>query len=378
MNSRATTAASIVLCTATQPALRTMDGFKKGFDIGDERELAPNPPELYAALKRVTLEKRGPTDDETTAARFAEQTQMLCIVNSRKHARALFDRIRDFSGASHLTTLMCPRHRRAVLADLRARLAAGEPVRLVATSLIEAGVDIDFPEVWRAAAGLDSIAQAAGRCNREFRLSAGRVVVFEPEEAARSGIALIRASPPHGGADRNFARGRGPSRAGRGRLLTGARIETLPVRIGPCDVLRSPPHGGADRNVADSQPASRADGRLLTGARIETSHLPCSARSSAVASSRGRGSKLGNEHENGEQHASPPHGGADRNANEGAIMRRTLVASSRGADRNWLMTAIVRMCACRLHGGADRTVDRSLHCPLFSDFRDFVERPLSR
>ncbi len=173
---------SAVLCTATQPALRKLDGFKKGFDIGDERELAPNPPRLYAALKRVTIEKRGSTGDETIAARLAEQAQMLCIVNSRKHARALFDRIRDLPGAAHLTTLMCPRHRRAVLAELRARLAAGEPVRLVATSLIEAGVDIDFPEVWRAAAGIDSIAQAAGRCNREFRLAAGRVVVFEPDE----------------------------------------------------------------------------------------------------------------------------------------------------------------------------------------------------
>jgi CRISPR-associated endonuclease/helicase Cas3 len=80
---------------------------------------------------------------------------------------------------------MCPRHRRAVLREVRRRLdpAQPQPVRLVATSLIEAGVDVDFPEVWRAAAGLDSIAQAAGRCNREGRLPTGRVVVFEPSEA---------------------------------------------------------------------------------------------------------------------------------------------------------------------------------------------------
>ncbi|MGH7069067.1 MAG: CRISPR-associated endonuclease Cas3'', partial [Acetobacteraceae bacterium] len=117
------------------------------------------------------------------ALRFAEQPQMLCIVNSRAHARALFEAIRELPGAAHLTTLMCPRHRSIELAKLRERLKRKEPVRLVSTSLIEAGVDIDFPEVWRAAAGLDSIAQAAGRCNREGRPVLGRTVVFEPAEA---------------------------------------------------------------------------------------------------------------------------------------------------------------------------------------------------
>jgi CRISPR-associated endonuclease/helicase Cas3 len=132
----------------------------------------------------VTVEHLAdPVTDETIAARFAEQPQMLCIVNSRAHARALFEAIRELPGAAHLTTLMCPRHRRIKLAKLRERLKRKEPVRLVSTSLIEAGVDIDFPEVWRAAAGLDSIAQAAGRCNREGRLVLGRVVVFEPDEA---------------------------------------------------------------------------------------------------------------------------------------------------------------------------------------------------
>jgi CRISPR-associated endonuclease/helicase Cas3 len=176
--------ASIVLCTATQPALRQQDGFKNGFPIDDTRELAPEPKSLYARLKRVKIEHlTGPVPDQTIAARFAEQPQMLCIVNSRAHARALFEAIRELPGAAHLTTLMCPRHRRIELAELRERLTRKEPVRLVSTSLIEAGVDIDFPEVWRAAAGLDSIAQAAGRCNREGRLVLGRVVVFEPDEA---------------------------------------------------------------------------------------------------------------------------------------------------------------------------------------------------
>lgn len=177
--------ASVVLCTATQPALRRIDGFGRGFDIDDTRELAPEPARLYGALRRVRVERMAePTTDAQIAARFAEQPRMLCIVNSRAHAQAIYSAIRDLPGAAHLTTLMCPRHRRTVLAKLRTRLdAGGEPVRLVATSLIEAGVDIDFPEVWRAEAGLDAIAQAAGRCNREGRLALGRTVVFTPAEA---------------------------------------------------------------------------------------------------------------------------------------------------------------------------------------------------
>ena len=174
--------ASVLLCTATQPALRTQDGFKLGLDIPPERELAPDPQALYTRLRRVRVERlEGSTEDETIAARFAERPQMLCIVNKRAHAHALFSAISEFEGAVHLTTLMCARHRRAVLAQVRADLASGKPVRLVATSLIEAGVDVDFPEVWRAMAGLDQVAQAAGRCNREGKsAAAGRVVVFTP------------------------------------------------------------------------------------------------------------------------------------------------------------------------------------------------------
>ncbi|HWK36950.1 CRISPR-associated endonuclease Cas3'' [Sphingomonas sp.] len=186
--------ATVILCTATQPALRTQDealprtikGAAEGLDIPEERELAPDPRGLYRQLRRVKIEwLRDPVPDAAIAARFAEQPQMLCIVNSRAHARDLFDAIRDQPGAVHLTTLMCARHRRSVLARARADLDAGRPVRLVATSLIEAGVDISFPEVWRAATGLSSIAQAAGRCNRSGELgdlgaALGRAVVFEP------------------------------------------------------------------------------------------------------------------------------------------------------------------------------------------------------
>ncbi len=163
--------------------MRTQDGFKTGLDIPAERELAPDPQALYTKLKRVRVERlQGLTEDITVAQRFADQRQMLCVVNKRAHAHALVRSILDLEGAVHLTTLMCPRHRRAVLAGVRADLLAGKPVRLVATSLIEAGVDVDFPEVWRAMAGLDQIAQAAGRCNREGGPVQGRVVVFTPAD----------------------------------------------------------------------------------------------------------------------------------------------------------------------------------------------------
>lgn len=103
------------------------------------------------------------------ALAYRRGLQVLCIVNNRRHARALYESMADQDGARHLTTLMCARHRSQVLAEVRQRLRDGLPCRLVATSLIEAGVDVDFPCVLRAEAGLDSIAQAAGRCNREGR-----------------------------------------------------------------------------------------------------------------------------------------------------------------------------------------------------------------
>ena len=191
--------ASVVLCTATQPAWRQLDrallgpampGAERanlGLAIDEARELAPRPRELYVALRRVQVEVlAGPVPDDVVVAAFARAPQMLCIVNTRRHARALFERVQALEpeAAFHLTTLMCPAHRRLVLSCVRTRLRAGLPVRLVATSLVEAGVDFSFPEVWRASTGLDSVAQAAGRCNREGeRLPAlGRVVVFTPAE----------------------------------------------------------------------------------------------------------------------------------------------------------------------------------------------------
>lgn len=168
---------SLVLCTATQPALRAPD-FVGG--LQDVRELAPEPERLFRELERVRIHSLGQQDDAALTAQMREREQVLCIVNNRRHARALYEAIADSPGARHLTTLMCAKHRSQVLAEVRQLLQDGEPCRLVATSLIEAGVDVDFPAVLRAEAGLDSIAQAAGRCNREGKrpLAESEVLVF--------------------------------------------------------------------------------------------------------------------------------------------------------------------------------------------------------
>ena len=175
--------ASVVLCTATQPALRAQDGFRGGLE--KVRELAPDPPGLHRSLRRTRIRRlEGLIEDAELAERLRESPQALCIVNTRRHARELHQLVRQErkNESFHLSTLMFPRHRRSVLEAVRRRLKEGSPVRLVATSLIEAGVDVDFPEVWRAEAGLESIVQAAGRCNREGNASMGEVVVFEPAD----------------------------------------------------------------------------------------------------------------------------------------------------------------------------------------------------
>lgn len=169
---------SIVLCTATQPAVDEKR-FVGGLALSPERELAPSPSELYEKLRRIRLAQLGALDDEALVAQLESASQGLMIVNSRSHALALYRRAREagLDGVLHLTTRQYAAHRRAILADVRHRLAKGAPCRLVATSLVEAGVDLDFPRVWRAEAGLDQIAQAAGRCNREGHRSLEESVV---------------------------------------------------------------------------------------------------------------------------------------------------------------------------------------------------------
>ncbi len=197
--------ASVVLCTATQPALAAPSSDQRGFAGGFKapREIAPDVPRLFAALRRVSVRDIGVKDDAALAELIGSGSQALCIVNQRAHARALFAAVAHLPGARHLSTCMHSVHRARVLAGIRADLAAGLPCRVISTSLIEAGVDLDFPRVLRASAGLDQIAQAAGRCNREFRrrpeqsevlvfASASHGVVRSLVAQAESGAEMLR------------------------------------------------------------------------------------------------------------------------------------------------------------------------------------------
>ena len=171
---------TIVLCSATQPALSTSETFNDGLE--DVREITPDPTALYQAFKRVDTVKLPSLADDELVERLNEYRQVLCVVNTRKHARQLYERLSDKEGRFHLSALMCPAHRTEVLDRIRAALAKGDPCRVISTQLVEAGVDIDFPVVFRSIAGVDSIAQAAGRCNREGKLMEnGQVFVFTPE-----------------------------------------------------------------------------------------------------------------------------------------------------------------------------------------------------
>jgi CRISPR-associated endonuclease/helicase Cas3 len=178
---------SVVLCTATQPALKA-PRFAGGFDLSPERELAPDPAALAEKLKRVTLAIRAkPTTDADLVSAIATVDQVLVIVNSRRHALELYKAAKaaGLTSLVHLTTRQTAADRRRILATIRRDLAHNDPCRVIATSLVEAGVDLDFPRVWRAQAGLDQIAQAAGRCNREGRrpVADSIVTVFTPAEA---------------------------------------------------------------------------------------------------------------------------------------------------------------------------------------------------
>ena len=179
---------SFVLSTATQPAFSPRPKFA---GLKDVRELMDDPEQLYADLKRVEAEL--PCDFnasrplESIADELQQYESVLCIVNSRKDCRELHALMPK--DTIHLSALMCGQHRSEVIANIKQRLKDGIPTRVISTQLVEAGVDMDFPVVYRALAGLDAVAQAAGRCNREGALPGmGRVVVFVPPKPAASGL----------------------------------------------------------------------------------------------------------------------------------------------------------------------------------------------
>ena len=173
---------SVVLCTATQPCL---DGFfaEEGHEV---REIAANHAALATALSRVRYQSDGAVADDALAQSLLGQHQALCIVNSRKQARALHDKLAEQSkdGLFHLTTMMHPLHRQKKIAEIKALLDAGQRCVVVATCLVEAGVDFDFPVVYRAVSGVDSLVQAGGRCNREGKREKGASIVhvFTPAD----------------------------------------------------------------------------------------------------------------------------------------------------------------------------------------------------
>lgn len=172
--------ATVVLCTATQPAVH----HRADFPIGIEhvREIIPDPHRLYQRLKRVVVQDLGAQTDMEIAAKLTGEDQVLCVVNTRGHALKLWNEIGQHDGRYHLSTMMCPEHRTQKLNEIRNCLDDKKPCRVVSTQLIEAGVDVDFPVVFRSMAGLDSIVQAAGRCNRNGRISAhSRVYIFRSE-----------------------------------------------------------------------------------------------------------------------------------------------------------------------------------------------------
>jgi CRISPR-associated endonuclease/helicase Cas3 len=185
---------TVLLCTATQPALNSTDYFDASNNLrglANVREIIDDPDALFSALKRVEValppDWTTPTPWSEIAEKIAAEDCVLAIVSTRKAARELHRLLPP--GTLHLSALMCGAHRKAVIDQIKSRLVAKrngsdvEPLRVVSTQLVEAGVDIDFPVVYRALAGLDSIAQAAGRCNREGQLDGnGRVIVFVPPE----------------------------------------------------------------------------------------------------------------------------------------------------------------------------------------------------
>jgi CRISPR-associated endonuclease/helicase Cas3 len=204
---------SFVFSSATQPAFLKSTSLPDGFTPGEMRPIIDAPDQLFRSLRRVNYHL--PRDGETLnwselASRMAmpENSQSLCVVNLTKHAVELWDQLRSALPEPerrilfHLSSAMCPAHRLRVIRLIRWLLQHRHPCRVVSTQLIEAGVDVDFPTVWRALGPLDSIVQTAGRCNREGSPKRGNVHVFRPIEhkipggvyAAATGQASIAVS----------------------------------------------------------------------------------------------------------------------------------------------------------------------------------------
>lgn len=182
---------SVLFCTATQPPA------SKLLPHATIQETVADPQYRYEQFERVQVQFDGKMSWTELTEQIAEEGgQALCIVNTRGNARELYTTLSGRYAEDelyHLSARMCPKHRRDILDTVKKRLQDNLPCILVSTQLIEAGVDIDFPTVYRELAGIDSIAQAAGRCNRNGRLQRagqpclGKVHVFETEQGLPKG-----------------------------------------------------------------------------------------------------------------------------------------------------------------------------------------------
>lgn len=176
--------ATVVLCTATQPAFED-SRWLEAFQGAEIREIVLDYRRHFAELEqlgRVSYSRRSDKMEwHELAEEIRQREQILVILNTRKNALALLAAIGKAPDVFHLSTLLCGAHRKSVLAEIKTRLDLNNPqsVRLVSTQVVEAGVDLDFPEVWRASGPLDRIVQAAGRCNREGLRATGKVVIFD-------------------------------------------------------------------------------------------------------------------------------------------------------------------------------------------------------
>lgn len=186
---------TVVLCTATQPALEGRIGSDTAAFEGIPRDaitpIIDNPEELAKELKRVKINtdyvREKIPDWQGVADKLCSFEQVLCIVSTRKDCRALHTLMPE--GTIHLSALMCPEERSEIISDIKNKLRNGETVRVVSTQLVECGVDMDFPVVFKALSGMDSIAQAAGRCNREGSIKdLGAVYVFSPPSRIPPGL----------------------------------------------------------------------------------------------------------------------------------------------------------------------------------------------
>lgn len=175
-----------VLCTATQPAFDRREDFPIGIPPAEITEIIANTEALTRSLERVSCQNLGILTDEALIKHIENNAPSGCLIvlNTTKAAQTLHQRLNAHGTALHLSARMCPRHVMAVLAKAKRMRKQGKPVVLVSTQIIEAGVDISFPVVYRAECGLDSFAQAAGRCNRNGELfpDKGLVFLFQPAD----------------------------------------------------------------------------------------------------------------------------------------------------------------------------------------------------